>query len=81
MYFLCFCRNLTSESLVYLTIEQALEDLIYFIDSYKKMTPGLENSKVKFVNLLQYSFFGHQNVLGWRFWLFLWCIFSNMASL
>lgn len=38
--------NFTTEDLKYLQIEQALEDLAYFIEHFKSITPGAKNSKV-----------------------------------
>jgi hypothetical protein len=39
-------KDISTENLKFLTIEQALEDVIKFIDFIKASTPGLENSKV-----------------------------------
>ncbi|KAK4878001.1 hypothetical protein RN001_010507 [Aquatica leii] len=41
-----FSTNFTTENLKYLQMEQALEDLAYFIEKFKKKTKGLKNSLV-----------------------------------
>ncbi|KAF5285120.1 hypothetical protein FQA39_LY16809 [Lamprigera yunnana] len=41
-----FSTNFTTENLRYLQMEQALEDLAYFIEKFKAKTKGLENSLV-----------------------------------
>lgn len=41
-----FGKDFSVDKLKYLQMEQALEDLAYFIEHFKKNTTGLENSKV-----------------------------------
>lgn len=60
-----FFRDFSTDNLKYLSVDQALEDVAYFIEYQKAINQSLADSKVKYLYSYQAKIYQKPNYIRW----------------